>query len=307
MDDPVAHLRRRTTDPAEADLLLREANGRFQFSSEPESDFVFRVEQSGVDGFSVGRYSIAGEWESDGEFDQFCVSSVFAGDYEWEIDGDRDFSFRAPFLSRPGHDLFGRGKGLGITNIYLDPERLREVARVAFADDRLTLAFSSPRPVSVQHAAHLRDVAQVATEFVHAGTFENDLVRAGLFHEVALATLRCFPLIGERSDRHDTPAGRTSAYRRATRFVDDNLSLPITAGDIAGAAGVSLAQLDAAFRERSASSANAYLRAARLSAAHDELARDPSVGAGTVASRWGFATVADFERRYHRAYGRLPG
>lgn len=305
MDD-ITRMRRRTADPSEADALLREAGGSFQFTSDPGAGFSFRVDQAGADGLAVGRYSIGGEWVSDGEFDQFCVSSVSSGEYEWEIDGDRDFSFRAPFLVRPGHDLYGRGTGLGITNVYLDPERLREVARVAYADDRIALSFASPRPISVRHGAHLLALADVAAEFVRSGTFENDLVRAGLFHELSLATLRCFPLTGERRDQRDSAAGRMRAYRRASRFIDDNLSLPITAGDIAGAAGVSLAQLDAIFRERSSSSANGHLRLARLSAAHAELQSDPTVGAGTVADRWGFATVADFERRYRREYGRLP-
>src|SRR6478735_197783 len=107
-----------TTDPGEADRLMQAANGRFAFSRDPGRGFAFDVEQSGDDDLQVGRYQIGGSWVSEGEFDQFCVASVFGGEYEWEIDGDRDFSFRAPFLVRPGHALYGHGTGLDITNVY---------------------------------------------------------------------------------------------------------------------------------------------------------------------------------------------
>jgi hypothetical protein len=145
--EALKRVRSSTGEPAEADALLREAGGRFTFSRDPGSDFSFRVNQAGDDGLAIGVYRIDGEWQSDGEFDQFSVHGVFSGDYRWEIDGDRDSSYAASFLSRPGHDLFGHGDDLTIVNVYITPERLREVARRIYADDHLEPVFDSPRPV----------------------------------------------------------------------------------------------------------------------------------------------------------------
>ncbi|WP_348786641.1 AraC family transcriptional regulator [Leifsonia sp. NPDC080035] len=302
MDD-LRRVRSRTNDPAEADALLREANGRFAFSRDPGADFTFDVKQDGDDELSVGLYRIGGRWESDGEFDQFSLSAVFSGDYAWEIDGDRDSSYRMPFLSRPGHDLFGHGRDLSIVNIYISAEKLGEVARVVYADDAIVPEFASPRPVSPDKGRWAQQVAQVAAEFVRSGTIDNSMVRAGLFHTVALAVLECFPLTGQREDRPTTAQGQRQVHRRAMRFVDDNLSLPITPADLAAAAGTSLFGLDAAFRAHTGSSSGAYLRQARLSAAHADRMRGPVETDAVVAARWGFASADRFRRAYDAVYG----
>lgn len=300
--DELKRVRSRTNDPAEADALLREADGRFAFSRDPGSDFTFDVKQDGDDELSIGLYRIGGRWESDGEFDQFSLSAVFSGDYAWEIDGDRDTSYGMPFLSRPGHDLFGHGHDLSIVNIYLSADRLREVARVVYADDAIVPEFSSPRPVSAEQGRWALQVAQVAAEYVQSGTIDNPMVRAGLFHTVALAVLECFPLSGERELRPATASGQAQVHRRAMRFVDDNLSLPITPADVAAAAGTSLFGLDAAFRARTGSSSGAYLRRARLSAAHADQQSGPAETDAVVAARWGFASADRFRRAYDAAY-----
>ncbi|MCI0159359.1 helix-turn-helix domain-containing protein [Leifsonia shinshuensis] len=302
MDD-LRRVRSSTTDPEEADALLREAQGRFAFSRDPGADFSFRVEQAGDDGLTVGVYRIGGEWVSDGEFDQFSVSGVFAGDYRWEMDGERDSSYGVPFLARPGHELFGHGESLSIVNVYIAPERLREVARVVYADDSIVPVFGSPRPVDLRRGRHMLQLVQVAAEFVNSGTIDDPMVRAGLSHALAVGVLECFPLTGERRARPATARSELSIHRRATRFVDDYLSLPISVGDMAAAAGASQYDLDAAFRSRTGASAVSYLRAARLAAAHADRAREPALGDDALAARWGFASTDRFRRAYDSAYG----
>lgn len=292
-----------TADPTEADVLLREADGRFAFSRDPGSDFSFRVDQAGDDGLSVGLYRIGGEWQSDGEFDQFSVSGVFSGDYRWEIDGERDSAYAAPFLARPGHELFGHGENLTIVNVYIAPDLLRDVARVAFADDSAVPEFASPRPVDLRRSYRMLQSIQLAGEFLRSGTIDNPLVRASLFHELAVDVLETFPLVGERRSRPATNRSERTIFRRATAFVDDYLSLPITVGDIASAAGASRYDLDLAFRSRTGSSAGRFLRDARLSAARSDRMSDPSTSDDDLAVRWGFASGDRFRRVYTAEFG----
>ncbi|MBN9629128.1 MAG: helix-turn-helix domain-containing protein [Actinobacteria bacterium] len=302
MDD-LRRVRSSTADPEEADALMREAQGRFAFSRDPGADFSFRAELAGDDGLTVGVYRIGGDWVSDGEFDQFSVSGVFAGDYRWEMDGERDSSYGVPFLTRPGHDLYGHGENLSIVNVYIAPERLREVARVVYADDAIVPAFDSPRPVDLRRGRYMLQLVQVAAEFLRSGTIDDARVRAGLSHALAVGVLECFPLTGERRARPATARSQLSIHRRATRFVDDYLSLPISVGDMAAAAGASQYDLDAAFRSRTGSSAAHYLRSARLAAAHADRTREAAIDDAVLAHRWGFASEDRFRRAYDSAYG----
>lgn len=301
--DVLKRVRSSTTDPTEADALLREADGRFVFSRDPGADFSFRVEQAGDDDLAVGLYRIGGEWQSDGEFDRFSVSGVFSGDYRWEIDGDRDSSYAAPFLARPGHDLFGHGVDLTIVNVYIAPDLLRDVARVVFADDRVQPEFASPRPVDLRRSYRMLQSIQLAAEFLRSGTIDNPMVRASLFHELALDVLETFPLVGDHRSRPATNRSGSVIFRRATAFIDDHLSLPISVGDIARASGASRYDLDLAFRARTGGSAGRYLRVARISAARLDRRADPSLSDADLAYRWGFASTERFSRAYRSEFG----
>ncbi len=296
-----------TGDPAEADALLREAGGRFAFSRDPGSDFSFRVNQAGDDGVAVGVYRIDGEWQSDGEFDQFGVHGVFSGDYRWEIDGDRDSGYATPFLSRPGHELFGHGDDLTIVNVYITPERLREVACQIYADDRIDPVFDSPRPIDPQRSLAMLQTLQVASEFVRSGMIENPLVRASLFHQLAAGALETFPLERDGGRARVTRRGETAVYQRAKRFIDECLSLPITLGDVAAAAGADIHTLNAAFRSRTGTGAGTYLRRARLSAARTDRMGEPGLSDAALAARWGFASEDRFRRAYRALYGAVEG
>lgn len=284
-------------------MLLRAANGRFAFAQEPGREFAFRVEQQGDSDLQVGRYTIGGDWISEGEFDQFCVATVLDGDYEWDIDGERDFAFRAPFLLKPGDTLYCHAQNVRMVNLYLSAERLQEVARTTSGDDSLVLAFDSPRAISAAHAGYVLTAAKVAGEFVSSGTIENEMVRASLFHRLAVATVRCFRMTGEREERPSTPADVHRRFRRGLHFIEDNASLPITLGDIAQAAGTSLAQLDSAFREHLGMGPSACLRRVRLGAARDELRAGRVDGVASAAARWGFADAERFVRAYRAEFG----
>lgn len=304
----ISRLQSRTTDPAEADSLLAAAGGRFAFASEPDAGFTFDVDQITDPSFSVARYAIGGEWETSGEFEDFCVVTVTRGDYRWEIDGERGVATRVPFLIRPGHDFACEAEDSDIVDVFLPPAVLRDVARTTFGDEDLAMVFDAPTPVSPRHAEYMLTAATVAAEYMDAGTFRHPLVRASLFHTLAVATLKCFPLTEDPRERALTPAGQRNRYERGRRFVEDYASLPITVGDIAAAAGATIAQLDAAFRTHAGVSARSFLQSTRIAAAHDDLmVSDPATtDLADLAARWGFADVDRFVRRYRDAYGVTP-
>ncbi|MEN0085029.1 MAG: helix-turn-helix transcriptional regulator [Leifsonia sp.] len=303
----LTRLRSSTSDPAEADALLAASGGRFAFASEPDAGFSFDVDQVVDPSFSVARYAIGGEWETSGEFEDLCIVNVTGGAYRWEIDGDRADATRSPFLIRPGHDFMCEAVSADIVNIYLSPATLRDVARTTFGDEHMEVVFDAPGTLGPLHSDYMLTAATVAAEYMDAGTFRHPLVRASLFHTLALAALKCFPLSSDPREKDVTPAGQLWRFRRGARFIEDHASLPITVLDVAEAAGATMAQLDAAFRTHASTSARGYLQRVRLSAAHDEIAASgPATDLVELAARWGFADVDRFSRRYRDAYGETP-
>ncbi|MFP3466984.1 helix-turn-helix transcriptional regulator [Leifsonia sp. SIMBA_070] len=304
----LTRLHSRTTDPAEADALLAATGGRFAFASEPDAGFVFEVEQATESAFSVAHYSIGGEWETSGDFDDLVIVNVTEGSYRWEIDGQRGNATGEPFLIRPGHDFTCQSEGSDMVSIFLAPEILRDVARTTFGDDDLSVVFERPQAVSPRHSEYMLNAATVAAEYMESGTFRHPLVRASLFHTLAVAALECFPLNRDTRERDLSAADELARYRLAVRFIEDHASLPITLGDVAEASGATLAQLHAAFHRHAGTSVRGYLTRVRLSAAHtDLLVSDPaSTDLADLAARWGFADADRFTRRYRDAYGDSP-
>ena len=84
--------------------------------------------------------------------------------------------------------------------------------------------------------ALLHSLAAVAGEYLQSGKFRNPLMRASLFHTLAVSTLECFRLSADPRERSRTPGDQQTRYHRAVDFIEDHASLPITVGDIASAA-----------------------------------------------------------------------
>ena len=300
-------LHSQTSDPEEADAAMAEAGGRFAFAQLPQNDFSFEVDQAIDPSFSVARYTIGGEWETSGDFDDVVVVNVKTDVYRWDIDGERGFGARSPFLIRPGHDFTCFAENSDVVNIFLSPQILSDVASTAFGHDG-PVVFDSAQTRSPEHARYMMTAATVAAEYMESGTFQHPLVRASLFHTLAMATLQAFPLSTDARERPLSAAAQRDKHRLAVRFMEDNASLPITVGDIASAVGTTITQLNAVFRAQGGTTARAHLWTVRLSAAHtDLLVSDPtSTDLGELAARWGFADVDRFSRRYRAQYGESP-
>ena len=184
------------------------------------------------------------------------------------------------------------------------------MAQTMFADDGLHVRFDQRGPISELHARSIRKTLQYATDIAATEAFDVDLVRASLYRLLSRTLLSGFALSGDPADRALNSALLLRGYQRAVSFIDDNASLPITIEDIAGAAGLSTEQLDYAFSAHSfdGRTAPGRLRAARLSAAHEELVRgDPTFGdtVGAIALRWGFSP-SRFAAVYRKMYGANP-
>ena len=181
----LTRLRSRTSDPAEADALLAASGGRFAFASEPDAGFFFDVDQIVDPSFSVARYTIGGEWETSGEFEDLCIVNVTSGSYDWEIDGMRASATRAPFLIRPGHDFTCEAERSDIVNIYLSPATLRDVARTTFGDEHLEVVFDSPSTIGPEHSEYMLTAATVATG-VAGGEDGHEAIAYGLLGLIAV-------------------------------------------------------------------------------------------------------------------------
>jgi AraC-like DNA-binding protein len=135
----------------------------------------------------------------------------------------------------------------------------------------------------------------------------NDLLRSEANRVAAGALLDTFP--------HEAPRSPAlfalpphAKLRAAIDFMHANPERPISATDIARAAGLSLRGLQHVFSQQLDTTPTEYLRGIRLDHVRAELAAltpaDTTVSA--VARRWGFAHAGRFAGSYLRRFGEYP-
>jgi AraC-like DNA-binding protein len=207
-------------------------------------------------------------------------------------------------VARPGEPHAGELHGVRSRSVALRPALFEQVTgRGERASPDRT------RPLTDAAAAHWqRTVDFLVATLASPPAAEQPLVVRHAARAVAAAALAVFGTLPEDgpADRVDA---RSSTVRRAVAFIEENLDSDITPADIAEAALVSVRAVQLAFRRHLGTTPSAYLRRARLEAAHrDLLAADPALGdtVTAVASRWGFADASRFAARYRQEYGRSP-
>jgi AraC-like DNA-binding protein len=132
-----------------------------------------------------------------------------------------------------------------------------------------------------------------------------------LWHEaqrdVARALLQLYPLHAIA-----LPTGHsersTARLRAAVDYIHAHAHQPLTVGDIAAAAGLSIRGLQEAFQRIFDQSPLTYVREVRLTRVHHELlALNPGTGRiSDVARSWGFGHMGRFSGAYVQRFGEYP-
>lgn len=150
--------------------------------------------------------------------------------------------------------------------------------------------------------------ARTEAEHLHSALTESMRTAAALRAVIAFRTPAVAADGTHRPDAVDAaPLPPTVAL--AVRFIDGNAERPITAAQIAEAAGVTVRAVQIAFRRHLGSTPLEYLRSVRLARARGELlAGDPLAGATvtSVAARWHLSNSSRFAQYYRAAFGELP-
>ena len=160
---------------------------------------------------------------------------------------------------------------------------------------------------SSRGASWAAGVALLAADVSRTGIAENALAAAQWSQLLMTGCCSARPTRTPRTSSA-TP-GRPAPVKRALEFIADNAERPLTAIEIAQAAGTSVRSLQRAFRERLGTSPMAYLQQTRLDGVHAELSTAGPTDGTTVtdvALRWGFAHLPRFAAAYRRRYGRPP-
>jgi AraC-like DNA-binding protein len=123
------------------------------------------------------------------------------------------------------------------------------------------------------------------------------------------AALAAVELLAAAAAETAPPSGatvRAAALARARRHVEAHLGDPgLGTATLAGACGVSVRTLQAAFQE-AGDSPSAYIRRRRLERCHEALRAGPPGPVFDVALRFGFRSHAHFTRLFRAAYDATP-
>ncbi|MFI8631645.1 helix-turn-helix domain-containing protein [Microbacterium sp. NPDC077663] len=213
-----------------------------------------------------------------------------------EVDASR------PFLIRPGR-AESWSEDVAVDLVSLDLSALG-----AFAGfDESALHVGGTAAVSPQLQRHWDlTIDHVTRVFGDRELLHNPLIRQAAVDAVFAATAHAFD-IRSTADRADSRAG-SDAVRRATAFIEEHLGEPLSVGDIAHAAGLSVRGLQSAFARVRDTTPAAYVRTARLRAVRRELveAEPAEATVAEVARRWGFAHLPRSAKHYREEFGEQP-
>lgn len=303
-----------TRDPEKGIAAMAQLYRGLGLRAPTDGSFEFSVSAASAGPLLAHRFRL-GTTASSGTGDvsgTFTVTHVLTGRLTVDSGQDR-ITTRLPFLLPQGV-YGGRWEGmLELGSVVLDAEAVQEHARGLLGQESLQLAFTGWTPQSpaltrywLAEVRHLHQDVLPNTE-----AMEHPLVRGTAFRSLATALLHCFPnTFLTQSPPPGSARVAPARLRRATAFVDEHLDEDIGLAGIARAAGMSPRGLQVAFRRELGTTPIAYLRDARLEAAHRDLREaDPAAGATVagIAARWGFPHTGRFAAAYRRRFGQSPG
>jgi AraC-like DNA-binding protein len=271
-----------------------------------------RISRTAGEHASVDRLDLGFTMSYDVEpLGRICLCDIEAGTVDdHRADGAQPTESYGPgqvfSFAPPDRPYRGRINHARYSITLLDPAVLAQVA--APADDQHPVRLLGHHPITPAAGARLRRVIDHLDGVLHDPGAP--LVVATATQHLAATVLHTFPntALSEptATDRHDA---HPRTVRRAMAFIESDPAREMTLQEIAAAAHVTPRALQYAFVRHLQTTPMAYLRRARLDAAHRDLqAADPRDGdtVTTIAVRWGFAHPGRFATTYRAAYGRSP-
>ncbi|MFD5243222.1 AraC family transcriptional regulator [Amycolatopsis sp. NPDC058340] len=149
------------------------------------------------------------------------------------------------------------------------------------------------------------------SETAASGMFDRSPLAAAHFEKLLLHGLldsQPHSLSGDLAEERHRP--KPAAVRRAMTYCEEHAAEPVSIGELAMAARISVRALQQAFRTELGLTPMEYLRRVRLDHVHQDLlaiAQGRAEGTVTdVALRWGFTHLGRFSGFYRDTYGKLP-
>jgi len=302
-----------TEDPAEGLAVLEEVYGTREVRRTPDSGFSMTMSSLQTGPVTHGRMrmrgsSAAGTTEGVGVL---RVCHLLGGMLSATSPGHR-FPRTGPFLF-PQRAYTTSWEDLEAMTVSLDPAAVADHAHDLLGADAFRLEFTGIRPVSPDLARYWGStITHLHRDLLpHPEAMSSPLLQGEAVRSVTTALLHTFPntFLERTQAPARQPAGGSGAVRRAVAFIDAHLDTDIGLAEIAAAARMSPRGLQAAFRREKGTTPTAYLRTARLDAAHRDLvAADPTTGmtVAAIAARWGFAHTGRFATTYRDRHGQSP-
>lgn len=277
--------------------------------------FRFRFDDAdlGDQGWSSMEHSHASVLSDVAPFRQIVVGRVLAGTYSCRMGSEEVTVGRGDWVlvnpDLPSHMAWSPDVRLAIARF--DRATLEPLAAgLSGYDPDELMRYPLSRPRSPQHARALDQLNLYVKGLLgNEITRDSTIIRDQTARLVAAHLLEAFPITAAGSRPQPGEHVGPASLRRALAFIDDHHDADIGLPEIASAARVSPRALQQAFREYLNTTPHAYLRRARLAAAHRDLQRaDPDSGTTVtdIAARWGFTNPGRFAAAYRQLYGRLP-
>lgn len=177
--------------------------------------------------------------------------------------------------------------------------------------DFATLGVPELLPVLDLHSdagRHFRMIGRaIAAAMIESGVRQHAPLIFDLMLDAAVGLLLDHALAGSSDKLAGVEKALPAQIRRAIDYMEAHMHDPITVGDIAAAAGISLRSLQCGFNQYCGASPSGYLRQLRLEAVHRELAHPQNrLSVGEVAVKWGFTHLGRFAAQYREVYGKSP-
>jgi len=246
--------------------------------------------------------------------DAFAVHMPTHLDAEFQIAGRRhQASTYFPVITNPG-DAYVQHLEQDCPQIIVRLERAaveRQLSRMLGRSLDRPVVFEPVADLTSDEAARWHGALQVlSSEVISPASLIRRGIGASSVEELIISTLLYIqPSSYYDQLREGASRRERSAVHRAVDFIEEHLAEPITLGQLAAHAGVSIRSIQSGFREDLSTTPVAYIRDRRLDKIRTVLVESGSIDGitvGSVAMRWGFNNPGSFAVHYRERFGESP-